>query len=104
MVSREPEEHDEREGRLVRMARCESRWNASEQLDVDLRRRRLALGTATLPVLPAQLPALAAGSELPQSASARGSTRQRALLARQGRRCISPRCNQFLLSRPPAAR
>jgi alpha-glucosidase len=38
----------------------------AQQLAVDLRRRGLALGTAPRPVLPAQLPRLAAGPQLPQ--------------------------------------
>ena len=62
------------EGRLVRVGRRARRRHAAQQLAVDLRRRGLALGAAPRPVLPAQLPRLAAGPELPQSGRAARAT------------------------------
>ena len=92
------------QGRLVRVGRCARGWHAAEQLAVDIRRRRLDLGAAPRPVLPAQFPQRAAGPEFPQPGSARGGARQHALLARARRRWPAPRRDQLLLSRRAAAR
>ena len=45
-----------RQGRLVCLGRRQGRWQPAQQLAVHLRRQRLAVGYAALPVLPAQLP------------------------------------------------
>ena len=104
LVPREPPEPRQSEVRLVRVGGRARRRHAAQQLAVDLRRRRLDLGTAARPVLPAQFPQEPAGPELPQSRGAARVARQHALLAGSRRRWPAARCDQFLLSRRAAAR
>ena len=85
-------------------ADAQARRHAAQQLAVDLRRRGLAVGTAPRPVLPAQLPRLAAGPQLPQPGRARGDAGQREVLARPRRRRPAPGRDQLLLPRRAAAR
>ena len=56
LVCREPRQPRQPQGRLVRLGRRAGRRHAAQQLALHLRRQRLALGHAPLPVLPAQLP------------------------------------------------
>jgi hypothetical protein len=81
LVHRKPLGPHQPQGRLVCLGRTQARWHAAQQLAVDLRRLRLAVGRQARAVLPAQFPHLAAGSELPQSGSSGSPARRGALLA-----------------------
>ena len=71
VVRRKPAEPRQRQGRLVRLGRSQAGRHAAQQLAVGVRRRRLGVGPAPPPVLPAQLPQGAAGPEPAQSARCR---------------------------------
>ncbi len=88
------------QARLVRVARSRARRQTSEQLGQPLRRPRVDLRRDVGPVLPAPVPAGAAGSELGASRG-RGRLRRRpAVLARPGRGRVPDRCR----ARAPEAR
>ena len=76
LVPGEPAEPRQPQGRLVRLGGPRARRHAAEQLAVDLRRRRLGVGAAAPPVLPAQLPGRAARPQLPQSRGAGRAARR----------------------------
>ena len=92
------------QGRLVRVGRREARWHPAQQLDVDVRRRGLAVGAATRPVLPAQLPGLATRSQLPQPGGATGELDNVEFWLRTRRRRFATGRDQLLLPRRAAAR
>ena len=68
----EPAEPRQPQGRLVRLGRSQAGRHAAQQLAVGVRRRRLGVGAAAAPVLPAQLPEGAAGPQPAQSRRAGG--------------------------------
>ena len=69
VVSGEPAEPRQPQGRLVRLGRSEAGRQPAQQLARGLRRRRLGVGAAPAAVLPAQLPQGAAGPQPAQSAT-----------------------------------
>ena len=92
------------QGGLVRLRGAQGRRHAAEQLAVDLRRRRLDLGAAARPILPAQLPAGAASAQLAQPGGCRGRARRGRVLAAPGNRRLPGRRHRFRAARPGAAR
>ena len=82
VVRREPRSRDNREARLVHLARRRARRRAAQQLAVGIRRLGLELRRGDRAILLPRLSAGAAGPELAQRRRARGHARCDALLAR----------------------
>ena len=95
---------DEREARLVRVARCEARRLTAEQLDQHVRRAGVGLGRGHRPVLPAHVPQGAARPQLAEPRDAGRDVRRRALLARPRRRRLPDRRGADGHEGPRAAR
>jgi len=104
VVSRKPRQPRQSAGGLVCLGRCQTRRHAAQQLAVDLRRLGLAMGFQPLPVLPAQLPRLAARPQFPLRRGAGRAAGRRPLLAAPRGRRLSPRYDQFLYRRQAVAR
>ena len=104
LVPGEPRQPRQPQGGLVRVGRSQTGRHAAQQLALDLRRLRLAMGAAPRPVLPAQLPGQPAGPQLPQPGRRRADARGSGVLAGARRGRIPPRCDQLLLPRSAPAR
>ena len=96
LVQDQPREPGKPARRLVCLGRCQARRHAAQQLAVDFRGQRMAVGQHPPAILPPQFPHLAARPQLPQRRGAGRALGRGPVLAGSRRRRLPARYHQLL--------